>query len=628
MLIAVLFAVAPVKAQIMRESDQASLVDGVLQLKDGQLKRGADFYNYDKQYLSYWLCVPPKEMPDAMPEQSANRLLGWVNLVSGSVGLIGFWLMWWTCVRRPSMERVVSAVAFTSCPLVLLSAAPASAATISGGFLLALVALLSLHGKWTGRLRMVLAPLLVFAAVASRADAVLCLPMLCWASHRGRDWRHFRARSLFWAMAIAAVAALIVGRWLVAGSDGPGASTAFYGLFFVPKVFAAYLVFGLGGCGLWWLVQMVAGLAASRRRFHQFGALLLLLPLLFYCWQLFSPRHLMTTALVTLAGGFLWKGRSLFRFWRSRMPRLTRVAVIAVMVTALLPLLVGVYLPFSGSPRPVVARSTEFPTADGLWPMGATLSFLARMRHSEEQPIDHNQALWQAAIRSDFSGCGSEGTVAILESDMRAYLMLAARLHGREPKVVSWEEMLNGEEISCVFVDERALRIGSGAAMGDGERRASLEELQSSGFSVEAVSPPAGTQAILRLKRGGGGESQAKLDLGLAERMAVAEMFGGDEFVEAGMVPISDQGPLWRIGDRDGGKTVVFTSSEHFATEGGETSEVGELRLVRFRGADIAANKNRVVFAAVSEQPKIRVWIGVLPDYMSRRQFVEERAGD
>ena len=104
-------------------------------------------------------------------------------------------------------------------------------------------------------------------------------------------------------------------------------------------------------------------------------------------------------------------------------------------------------------------------------------------------------------------------------------------------------------------------------------------------------------------------------------------MFGGDEFVDAGLVPIGEQGPLWRAGDRDGGKTVVFTSGEHFTAEGGEMSESDGLRLLRFRGAEIADNKNRVVFAAVSEQPKIRVWIGVLPDYMSRRKVVDERSG-
>lgn len=623
-----LTAVAPASGQTMRERDQAALVDGVLQLQEGQPKRGAIVDQYDTQYLSYWLCVPPSEMPDAVPEQRAARLIGWVNLVSGSVGLVGFWLMWWTCVRRPSVGRVVSAVVFTSCPLVLLSAAPASSATISCGFLLALVALLSLHGKWTRRVQILLVPLLVFAAVASRADAVLCLPMLCWASHRGRDWRNFRTRPLFWSMALAALGALVVGRWLVAGNDGPGTGLSLPGVHFVPEVFAAYLVFGLGGCGLWWLVQMIAGLAASRQRFYQFGVLLLVLPLLFYSWQLFSPRHLMTTVLVTLAGGFLWKGRLLFRFWRSRWPRLTRLVVSVVLVAALLPLLVGIYLPFPGEPRPVVSRATEFPTADGLWPMGATLSFLSRLRHSDDEPIDHNQALWQAAIRSDYSACGSRGTVAILDTDMGAYLMLAARLHGREPTLVSWEEMLKSETGSCAYVDERGLRVGGVATPGEGAERMNLEQLRAEGFSLEVVSPPQSAQAILRLKRDGGEAGTGTVDARVVERMEVAELFDGDEFIDAGLVPISEHGPLWRAGDRDAGKTVVFSSAEHFTAGGGETSERTERHLLRFRGSEIAAKQYRVVFAAVSEQPKIRVWISQLPDYMSWRKSVAKRSGE
>ena len=36
-----------------------ALIDGALQLQTGQPRRGANFYNYDKQYLSYWLCKPP-----------------------------------------------------------------------------------------------------------------------------------------------------------------------------------------------------------------------------------------------------------------------------------------------------------------------------------------------------------------------------------------------------------------------------------------------------------------------------------------------------------------------------------------------------------------------------------------
>ena len=102
------------------------------------------------------------------------------------------------------------------------------------------------RSRWRRLAMPVLAPLLVFAAVASRADAILCLPLFCWASFRGCNWRRFRTRASFWLMAIAAAFALGLGRWLA-----EEATTSFYGAFFEPRVLAAYLAFRLGGCGLW-----------------------------------------------------------------------------------------------------------------------------------------------------------------------------------------------------------------------------------------------------------------------------------------------------------------------------------------------------------------------------------------
>lgn len=598
--------------QTLRESDQASLLDGVAQLADGQAKRGADFYNYDKQYLSYWLAVPPGELPAADPGGRARRLIGWVNMISGSLGLIGFWLMWWACLHRPSIGTMLSAAVFTCCPLILLCAGPASSATISGGFLLALVAVLSLRGKWRRRLRPILAPLLVFAAVAARADAVLCLPLMCWASFRGRSWRQFRGRADFWSMGLAAVAALVVGRWLVVEP-----TTSFYGVFFMPKVFAAYLVFGLGGCGLWWLAQMVAIPVSSRHRFHQLGALLLALPMLFYWWQLFSPRHLMTTALVTLAAGSLWKGRALFRFWRSRRPRLVRVVAIMVLVAALLPLAIGIYLPFPKSPRPVLTRATEFPTADGLWPMGATLSFLSRLRHADDgQPIDHNQQVWKAALLSDFSGCGDDGRVAVLESDMRAYLLLAARFQGREAELVTLAQLLDldsDDGVTCAYVDDRALRVSSGAAM-DGGRSSLANELLASGFAMQVVSPPDDEQLIVRVSRAGAGQ----VDPEIIERLAVAKVFGGDEFRAGEAVSIKGEAPFWRRGDRDAGISVAFSSREMFSVNGREAQQAsGGWWVLRSDGREIADAAGKLALV-VRGEAVVRAWLGVLPDYMSR----------
>ena len=66
-----IWAVGPV----MRESDQASLLEGSLQLVSGERAvAGNDSYNYDKQYLSSWITA------------------GWLKLrmtaVEGSAGIV------------------------------------------------------------------------------------------------------------------------------------------------------------------------------------------------------------------------------------------------------------------------------------------------------------------------------------------------------------------------------------------------------------------------------------------------------------------------------------------------------------------------------------------------------------
>lgn len=612
----------PTPGQTFRESDQASLIDGALQLSQGQPRKGADFYNYDKQYLSYWLARPPgaaaligKNAPTdpAGVVALADRLLRWGNLVSGSVALGGFWLLWIAWLRKPSRPGLIAAVVFFLSPVVLISAAPASSATISAGFLLTLIAAASLRGKWRLRLFPLVAPLLTFAAVAARADAVLCLPLICWASFRGRSWRGFRGRRTFWAMLIAAGIALLLGRWLVAE-----ATTNFYGAFFEPKVLLAYLVFGLGGCGLWWLLAVLAIATASRQRMHWMGAIFLAVPMLFYGWQLFSPRHLMTTALVALAAGFLWKGRAIYRLWRARHPRLLRGAVIAVLAASLLPLVVGLYLPFPQSPRPVFVDATEFPTADGRWPMGATLSFLSRMNHADKSPIDHNQAMWKAALLADFSGCGETVPLSIMESDMRAYLLLAARLHGREAEVVSWQSMLAGE-VPCAFVDERSLRVRSSPIIHGGDAKTGAKFFADSNLGMELVSPPNAAEVIVRVT------PEGVIEPAIAERLAVAVEFGGDEFVAGGGQMSSS---IWRPGRRDGGKSVVFSSREPFRVSGRVATlrEGGRWWTVRFSGAEVWEIWEEVAGELLIEgdpeaAENVRLWIAVLPDYMSRRRL-------
>jgi len=609
----------------LRESDQASLVDGAMQLKFGKSKRDPGFYNYDKQYLSYWLSVPPGDLPNRTDRLAvAERAIGWSNLMSGSVALMGFWFVWFSCLRKSSPGRLLTAVTFTLSPVVLLSAAPASAATFSAGFLLALIALLASRGLWLRRARPVLAMLLVFAAVAARADAVLCLPLLCWASFRGRSWRRFRTLPTFWLMLFAAVAALVLGRWLVSEP-----ATTFYGVFFEPKVFSAYVIFGLGGCALLWLVQFTAITTASRQRFHWLGALFLALPLMFYGWQLFSPRHLLTTALVVLGCGFMWKGRALFRFWRSRKPRTVRCTSIAVVVAAALPLLIGIYLPNPSQPRLVFTRATEFPTADGLWPMGATLSFLNRWRHADEVPVDHNQAVAKAALAAHFNCHATIVPVPVMESDMSAYLRLALSLWGSDSKMVSWQEVASGE-VPCAFIDLRSLCIAGGGVIHPDRERPSIDLLTNAGLGMQLDSAPTksdpdlqgdsqpiNAQAIVRVIPGG------DIDSRIAEYLAVAGLFGGDEFRPAGEVAAVEGESAWQPGDRDGGKSLAFSSRAAFSIGGRRAESQGEWWLLHFSATELAKIGEVSLESHADANVPIRRWLGVLPDYMSRRGLLK-----
>ena len=596
---------------VLRESDQASLVDGAMQLKFGKSKRDPGFYNYDKQYLSYWLSVPPGKLPIVDDRKAvAERAIGWSNLMSGSIALIGFWFVWFSCLRKSSPGRLLTALTFTLSPVILLSAAPASAATFSAGFLLALIALLASRGLWLRRGRPILATLLVFAAVAARADAVLCLPLLCWASFRGRSWRRFRTLPTFWLMLIAALAALILGRWLVSEP-----ATTFYGIFFEPKVFAAYVIFGLGGCALLWLLQVVAIFTASRQRFYWLGALFLALPLMFYGWQLFSPRHLMTTALAVLGCGFMWKGRALFRFWRSRKPRVVRTTASAVLVASVLPLLVGIYLPSPSEPRPVFTRATEFPTADGLWPMGAMLSFLNRWRHADEVPVDHNQAVWKAALAADYTGCGAISPVPIMASDMAAYLRLAVSLRGGDSRLISWPKIASGK-VPCAFIDLRSLCVAGGGVIHPDRERASIDLLTDRGPGMELVSPLEHGQAIVRVFPDG------DIDPRIAEYLAVASVFAGDEFRPVGETAGVDE-TAWQPGDRDGGKSLAFSSRAAFSIGGRQAEQNGDWWLLHFSAADLAELGNISLDSRADPDIPIQRWLGVLPDYMSRRGLLK-----
>ncbi|MDP0490135.1 MAG: hypothetical protein Q7Q71_03685 [Verrucomicrobiota bacterium JB023] len=369
---------------VMRESDQASLLDGALQLaRDGQLV-ARDFYNYDKQFGSYWILAflfrvtglqAVGSAPDAIVE-----LGNWASGVCFLLGLGSLFRSW----KPTGWELLLVGLTLAS-PILLFSVPFLSSNLFSAAFLCFLASKLR---KPSQSLRSDLAVGLVgFVAVACRADAVLLMPWLCLLASREEKVSLMIRERRFWILAAGSVLALAVGVLL---SSRRAAS---YEAFFQPQVAAAFLVFGLGGALLAY-GALLGGIAFQLvQRKEPFILLALgaaLLPLVFYGRILFTPRHLTTTLLVLLLSFFFQRGRS---WWALLERPLAKGVVLAALV---LPFLIGIRLHSASRGRPVVTQPTLFPSADGYWPMGCQAQFLTWLAQADQIPLDHNQRVWEA----------------------------------------------------------------------------------------------------------------------------------------------------------------------------------------------------------------------------------------
>lgn len=373
---------------VMRESDQASLLDGAIQLaRDGKLVRDG-FYNYSVQFGSYWilaLCfvLSGSHEIEATPEQAV--LLG--NLISCLVFVGGVALLLITRGPRNPFEFIL-VLSFLFSPMVLLNGPLLSTNLLSAGFLCGLVFFLS--GR-VSRWRDFFVAIFGFAAVAARGDAVLIFPFLCLLSLTEKNWWKFLSVPRLWILAGVSIFTLLLGRSLAGrGQDS-------YAAYFIPKVAITYFVFGLGSLSLLFplLVGWLSAVGIARKRWLMIlVSLAMLLPLGFYCRVLMTPRHLMMTALVPFFFLCFPQGRSWVEELIGGSWRLLLVVVFTI--GSALPLVFGIQLSSLKSGRLVLSDPTLYPTADGYWPMGCYAQFLTWLRVAEEEPIDHNQRVWQA----------------------------------------------------------------------------------------------------------------------------------------------------------------------------------------------------------------------------------------
>ena len=527
----VLWAVAPV----MRESDQASLLKGAIELaRDGQLVRSD--YNYSKQYGSYWLIGLSLRLSNLQQVGSSPDsvvLLG--NLISSLVFLSGLACLilrqkfneWWQWV-------LVLSVLF--CPTLFFSSCLLSSNLISTGFLCFLVCSLGVNKAW---LRIAGSGVFGFLAVSTRADAVLLLPLISLLNVSGFSWRKLFSDPAIWLLGFVSIGALLLGKLL--GTE----HVAHYAAFFQPPVAFAYLSFGLGGGALALLV-IVFGVFPKRRTQLDVQRILvvlaLFLPLCFYGRILFSPRHLMTTAMVVLFFVCFETGRGwLSEFFSNRLGKSLGVLVL---LTTFLPFLFGVRLSSMRSGSVVLTTPTLYPTADGYWPMGNYGQFYGWLRRAHDSPLDHNQRVWSAwkaveKIPNEGEGLTIRSSGLVSFGKFRLIL-----LGGAEPEAKESEVFLTDSRT----ISRRLLQVSGGTSRDlyhEGKVRGVL------------LGEGSGEEVILC------NQTKDELSGSVELRKKLREMGGGDDYVlmsrSANWIALRGGGPFrWLFfSKKSGGKIGV-----------------------------------------------------------------------
>lgn len=434
---------------VMRESDQASILSGALDIARGGDLAGNTAYRYDKFYGTYWQLAAGFKLFGAEKSTDANHIVWLANVLAFSTYSVVLLLLgYFIKLRGPLL--ITFAITLLS-PVLLFTAPLVSPNIFSVSWVLLLAVLFCARESKRSLLGIILVSAL---AVGSRLDAVLVMPAVALLSSKHGLFKIWRDRRVLAAF-VGSVIALGVSRMVGAGHTA-GIGEQF---FFDPKITAAYLVFGLGAAvGFYFLLA----LGCLKKYRYSGGALAfaVMIPLLFYIGLLFTPRHLILVPVVVLLSCVLPRGQeiwsSIFEYkgWR-------RVWVFGCVVGAGL-MFVGLTLPSISSPKVSLVTATRYPTTDGYWPMGGTLRFLIDLGDSESNPVDHNQTVWEAWNKIDF-----RKKPLVLKDRLFRYPELAARIQGEEVRFTdNWKEG---------FFSERVLRR-KGTVFGGESLRGNLLE--------------------------------------------------------------------------------------------------------------------------------------------------------
>ena len=509
------WAVGPV----MRESDQASLLEGAVQLAVGdEALAGNDSYNYDKQYFSYWITAAWLKLrnPDADSSMEIVRqgnLLAITLFALSLLALVG-------SQRRWSGVQVVVLYGALFTPVLSFSGMFLSPNMISASFLLILTVMLCSPveaeeepGKrWTEGLRAFLIGLLAWAATAARQDAILLMPLLALLAARKASFGVLMRDQRLQAMGMGSVFAIVLGLLL---------SDSFAVLptpFFVLPTFVAFIGGGLGAL-LLLLLAFAVTVVRKRALYSGLLAIAVLLPLIFYGCVLYTPRHLFLPALAILLTIFFERGREAWSGIGGS--KLGHVAIMLTLLGTVTPWIMGVRMSGWTKADLVTRASTLYPSTDGFWPMGGYGSFLGRLARAGEEPVDHNQRVWRA-WNTVAPATLPLGKGAILSSGLVSYGTFHLAFFGKE-------QAADLESADFVLFDERTLgKRQRGVDATEGSNRSSLLSLLGSGH-LEVVGEAEGERILLWTPGNPAAEPRPR-NTGVSAKMALYRYFSGNDF--------------------------------------------------------------------------------------------------
>lgn len=418
----------------MRESDQASFIQGAYELASGDNMLELSLYMPEKAYLAYCLYSVPASLflfvrnvwglgiDDLILFINSFQVVFFVSCLFFFLRKSKFfndgWIVVSVCLLSPA---ILFTVPFVACSVLAL------------GFLLLLA--VCHQGDDQSRYRLCGSFLLSFCAVACRADTVLVLPALVVLYNREDAGLAGLFRRGSWVIALGAVCAMVVGNLLFPG--GKPLTTPFFNF----KMWAGYIAFGWGACFIL-LVMLVGSLVwltlKTRKIIHVVSFAVLLVPCLFYSFFLFSPRYYMLSILVVLLsvtgkyGQFVW-GEVLQVRWMRRALNVMLVLVAMTWVVG-----VNVDKGIDKVRLGINESCSVFPTADGVWPMGGYASFVCDLSQAEAKPVDHNQRIWSAwkAMDTQYLENMEKGSI-ILEGTLVSYPRLYFRYLGLSDRLRS-----------------------------------------------------------------------------------------------------------------------------------------------------------------------------------------------